>query len=52
MLGQSASSFILSSARNLKSNYFDNNSDLEEHFIKILKEVDIVMNIRTDFDII
>ena len=32
--------------------YHDNNSDLDERLIKILNEVDVVMNIRTDFDII
>ena len=31
--------------------YHDNNSDLDERLIKILHEVDVVMNIRTDFDL-
>ncbi len=30
--------------------YHDNNSDLDERLIKILNEVDVVMNIRTDFE--
>ena len=31
--------------------YHDNNSDLDERLIKILNEVDVVMNIRTDFEL-
>lgn len=30
--------------------YFDNNVDLDERLVKILNEVDLVMNIRTDFE--
>ena len=30
--------------------YFDNNIDLDERLVKILNEVDVVMNIRTDFE--
>ena len=29
--------------------YHDNHSDLDERLINILNEVDVVMNIRTDF---
>ena len=31
--------------------YRDNNSDLDLRLIKILNEVDVVMNIRTDFEL-
>ena len=31
--------------------YHDNNSDLDERLIKILNQVDVVMNIRTDFEL-
>ena len=31
--------------------YHDNNSDLDLRLIKILNEVDVVMNIRTDFEL-
>lgn len=31
--------------------YHDNNSDLDKRLIKILNEVDVVMNIRTDFEL-
>ena len=31
--------------------YHDNHPDLDERLIKILNEVDVVMNIRTDFDL-
>lgn len=30
--------------------YFDNNVDLDERLVKILNEVDVVMNIHTDFE--
>lgn len=30
--------------------YFDNNIDLDERLVKILNEVDVVMNIHTDFE--
>ncbi|MCR5435694.1 MAG: transglutaminase-like domain-containing protein [Treponema sp.] len=31
--------------------YHDNNSDLDERLVKILNEIDVVMNIRTDFEL-